>query len=89
MIFTGDFMKKRLIALLLAASMLFGLAGCQDVSITSDLYISEVMSNNVTTIADENGDMCDWIEIHNPTASPISLGGYMLTDNSENMNKFT
>ena len=47
------------------------------------------MSNNVTTIADENGDMCDWIELHNPTAEPVNIGGYMLTDNSENMNKYT
>lgn len=82
-------MKKRILAFLLAATMLFLFAACDDTSIDKNVYISEIMSNNVTTIADENGDMCDWIELHNPTAEPINIGGYMLTDNSENMNKYT
>lgn len=82
-------MKKRLVAFLLAAVMLFLLAACDDTSIENNVYISEIMSNNVTTLADENGDMCDWIELHNPTDEPVNIGGYMLTDNSENMNKYT
>ena len=82
-------MKKRILAFLLAVTMLFLLAACDDTSIDKNVYISELMSNNVTTLADENGDMCDWIELHNPTAEPINIGGYMLTDNSENMNKYT
>ncbi|MBR3816008.1 MAG: lamin tail domain-containing protein [Clostridia bacterium] len=82
-------MKKRLAVFLLASFMLLAFAACDDTSISKNVYISEIMSNNVTTIADENGDMCDWIELHNPTAEPVNIGGYMLTDNSENMNKYT
>ena len=82
-------MKKRLVVLFLAALMLLSFAACDDTSIAKNVYISEIMSNNITTIADENGDMCDWIELHNPTSEPVNIGGYMLTDNSENMNKYT
>lgn len=82
-------MKKRLGVFLLSVFMLLSFAACDDTSISKNVYISEIMSNNITTIADENGDMCDWIELHNPTSEPVNIGGYMLTDNSENMNKYT
>ena len=43
--------------------------------------ISEFMSANDTTIADEDGEFEDWIEIHNPDQTPLNLDGYYLTDN--------
>ncbi len=43
--------------------------------------ISEFMADNNSTLADEDGQFSDWIEIHNPTAAPINLSGYFLTDN--------
>ena len=46
------------------------------------IIISEVMANNRTTLADEDGDFPDWIELHNPTAAPVDLGGFGLSDNS-------
>lgn len=44
--------------------------------------ITEFMASNKTTLADEDGDFADWIEIHNPTAEPINLGDWALTDNA-------
>ncbi len=81
-------MKKIFLTLILTLLVCLILTACNDTGITKDVYISEVMSNNVTTLSDENGDVCDWVELHNPTANPINLGGYMLTDNSSNMDKF-
>lgn len=81
-------MKKTLLLLLLSLVLCVVLTACNDTGITKDIYISEVMSNNVTTLSDENGDVCDWIEIHNPTANSINIGGYMMTDSSANMDKF-
>ncbi len=81
-------MKKLIFTLFLAVVICLTFTACDDTGITKDVYISEVMSNNATTIADENGDICDWIELHNPTMQPINLNGYMLTDNSSNMDKF-
>lgn len=81
-------MKKSILLLILTAIICLCFTACNETGITKDIYISEVMSNNVTTISDENGDICDWIEIHNPTANPINMGGYMITDASANMDKF-
>ncbi|MBQ8504213.1 MAG: lamin tail domain-containing protein [Clostridia bacterium] len=81
-------MKKSIMLIILSLLLCLTLTACDDTGITKDVYISEVMSNNVTTLSDENGDVCDWIELHNPTANPINLGGYMITDNSSNMDKF-
>ncbi len=51
--------------------------------------ISEFMAVNDTTLADEDGDFSDWIEIHNADATPASLAGYHLTDNAANLTKWT
>src|SRR5687768_3536299 len=44
--------------------------------------ISEIMPANDRTLADEDGQFPDWIEINNPGTSPLNLAGYFLTDNS-------
>ncbi|MEM7386724.1 MAG: CotH kinase family protein, partial [Verrucomicrobiota bacterium] len=51
-------------------------------------YISEVMANNDTTLADEDDEFPDWIEIHNPDATAVNLEGYFLTDNAEDLEKW-
>lgn len=45
--------------------------------------INEVMASNSVTVADEDGDYPDWIELFNTSNSPINLGGYGLSDNYE------
>lgn len=51
--------------------------------------ISEFMASNDKTLADEDGEFKDWIEIHNPDATPVSLAGWHLTDNSSSLTKWT
>lgn len=46
--------------------------------------ITEVMADNESTLPDEDGAFSDWIEVHNPTAAPIPLTGWYLTDKSSN-----
>jgi hypothetical protein len=48
------------------------------------LVISEFMADNESTLADDDGDFSDWIEIFNPTGSAVGLAGYFLTDNASN-----
>ncbi|NQU23165.1 MAG: lamin tail domain-containing protein, partial [Candidatus Nealsonbacteria bacterium] len=50
--------------------------------------ISEFMAVNNHTLADEDGDFSDWIEIHNPAATPIDLDGWYLTDKADNLTKW-
>ena len=50
--------------------------------------LNEIMASNATTIADIDGDYPDWIEIFNPTSSPLNLTGYALSDDSTNLLKW-
>jgi len=53
----------------------------QLVSYAQTLSINEFMASNVSTIADEDGDFEDWIEIHNYGEEEINLEGWALSDN--------
>ena len=43
--------------------------------------ISEFLASSTSAYPDEDGEFPDWIELHNPDATPVDLGGYFLTDN--------
>jgi hypothetical protein len=51
--------------------------------------ISEFMAANESNLPDEDGEFSDWIEIHNPDGTPVSLAGYHLTDSASNLDKWT
>lgn len=48
-----------------------------------NLHINEVLSSNETTLADEDGDFEDWIEIYNSGDEPVSLSGFGLSDDGD------
>jgi spore coat protein CotH len=56
--------------------------------ITNDVVINEFMADNATTIADQDGEYDDWIELYNPTSNPITLTGRYLTDKKDNLTKY-
>ena len=51
--------------------------------------ISEFMAVNTRTLADEDRDFSDWIEIWNAGEQAISLGGWHLTDDARDLTKWT
>jgi hypothetical protein len=51
-------------------------------SAKAQIVISEFMADNKSTLADENGQFPDWIEIYNTSASTVNLNGWSLTDDS-------
>ena len=51
--------------------------------------ISEFMADNASVLADEDGAFSDWIEIRNPDATPLDLGGWHLTDDAADLTKWT
>ena len=55
----------------------------------SPVIITEFMASNARTLADENGDYPDWIEIQNVSTNTVNLGGWFLTDSSKNLNKWS
>lgn len=52
------------------------------------LEISEVMPANESFLPDGSGAFSDWVELYNPTASPISLGGLFLSDRETELRRF-
>src|ERR1043166_8088204 len=58
-------------------------------SAASPVVISEFMANNSRTLADEDGDFPDCIEIHNVGAGPVDLEHWSLTDNANNLTKWS
>ena len=51
--------------------------------------ITEFMASNDSTLDDGDGNSSDWIEIHNPTDAAIDLTGWHLTDDSNELDKWT
>ena len=52
--------------------------------LAQNVVINEVMASNASTIADEDGDYEDWIELYNSGDQPINLAGYGLSDDYDN-----
>ena len=56
------------------------------------VMISEFMAINQaiapTNLTDEDGDYSDWIELNNPTSSPIDISGWHLTDDPGSLDQW-
>jgi hypothetical protein len=59
------------------------------------LLISEFMASNGSTpplgegeLLDQDGDSSDWIEIYNPTRQAVALGGWHLTNDRDDLDKW-
>lgn len=51
---------------------------------TLTVAINEIMSSNLSVLADEDGDYENWIELYNYGIRPVKLGGFGLSDDYEN-----
>lgn len=50
--------------------------------------ITEIMTDNESSLEDEDGDFPDWIELYNPDTTALNLSGWHLTDNDGNLAKW-
>jgi hypothetical protein len=53
-----------------------------------DIVINELMASNTKTATDNNGQFDDWIELHNKSTAAVNIGGYFLSDDATNLNKW-
>src|SRR5664279_1363902 len=52
---------------------------------SAQVIISEFMADNQTTLADEDGDFSDWIELYNASTNGVNLKGWYLADSATNL----
>jgi hypothetical protein len=58
------------------------------VSAPAQVIISEFMADNKKTLADEDGQHPDWIELYNTSAATVNLAGWALTDDPTRTQKW-
>jgi hypothetical protein len=57
--------------------------------VVGGLVINEIMAGNVTAVADQNGEYDDWVELYNGNNFSLNLNGYFLSDNENELTKWT
>ena len=60
---------------------------CLSAEAADNIRINEVCSNNFSVIRNEEGDYSDYVELYNPASLPVSLTGFSLSDNREELTK--
>jgi hypothetical protein len=60
------------------------LAAAGSVATPAQPLLNEFMASNATTIADDDGDYSDWIELYNAGATAYDLTDHYLSDDSDN-----
>ena len=57
--------------------------------VVSGLVINEIMASNSLSVADQNGEYDDWVELYNGNNFSLNLNGYYLSDNENDLTKWT
>jgi len=55
---------------------------------TSKVIINEFVASNSQSLMDGNGNASDWIELYNADTKAVSLAGWYLTDDADNLRKW-
>ncbi len=59
------------------------------INASGTVVINEFMADNASTVADQDGEYDDWIELYNTGDYEISLNDYYLSDDSEDLTQWT
>ncbi len=78
--------RRSVFALVLSWACVFGMGKAAD---GADPMITEFMASNSSTLADEDGEYSDWLEIYNPGPAAVDLSGWYLTDDSADLEKWS
>src|ERR1051326_5556238 len=73
-------MKLTRCSSIITALLLAWLLSVFSASAQTNILITEIMASNTSTLAAEDGDFDDWIEIYNAGANTVDLNGWYLKD---------
>ena len=62
---------------------------CFPFVLQGQIAINEVMASNKLTIADEDGEFSDWVELVNISGEAVNLSGYHLSDKTSDLGRWT
>ena len=58
-------------------------------AIAGDIVINEFQASNDMTVADQDGEFDDWIELYNNSNEEVALDAYSLTDDHQDLNQWS
>ena len=67
---------------------LLGMLLISTLPVPAQVMISEFMASNGQTLADEDGDFPDWMELYNDGGAAVNLDGWFLTDSAANLTRW-
>ncbi len=59
------------------------------IPVVGGLVINEIMASNISSIADQDGEFDDWVELYNGNNFSLNLNGYYLSDNENDLYKWS
>ncbi|GJQ62127.1 MAG: hypothetical protein SCALA702_11800 [Melioribacteraceae bacterium] len=59
-----------------------------NIAVNNQIVINEFMADNDNIVQDPEGEFDDWIELYNNSDTPVSLNGYYLTDESDELTQW-
>ena len=59
------------------------------IAVVGGLVINEIMAGNSNSIADQDGEYDDWVELYNGNNFDLNLNGYYLSDSENDLTKWT
>lgn len=81
--------NKRVLFLLISVVFLCAFTAilCYSAEASEHVVINEVCSNNFSVICDEESNYSDYVELYNPAYIPVSVSGFSLSDNIDELQK--
>ncbi len=60
----------------------------QAMDASDPVRINEVLPHNTLSVVDGDGDRAEWVELYNASAAPVSMMGYFLSDDPDDLFKW-
>ena len=80
--------KREFILCILLSLILLSCEKKSDTPLQGVVVINELMALNTLTVADQDGEFDDWIELYNTSDETVDISGYFLSDDDNNTTKW-